>query len=174
MAIALLTWSDPPEAPQVCPLSSTDRQGRDRTERIRTIRVVARDVVVERPQRAGDRCGSARRSRSAHRQDPAPAQLTSTPPCDQAISTVRTATARSLEPNRAGPAVLPRDRGFLLLNDTTGERLVGISLWDSAADADASGPVFRSHMEAVAGHLSGPPQAAICDVAASSAGVLAR
>jgi quinol monooxygenase YgiN len=64
--------------------------------------------------------------------------------------------------------------GFVLVKDEANDRLVGLSLWESAADADAAGPTFRGHMTAVAGLLAGPPSAAVVEVAASSAQVLAR
>jgi hypothetical protein len=56
----------------------------------------------------------------------------------------------------------------------SGDRVVGLSLWDLAADAEASGPLFRSHMAGVAEYLAGPSQPAICSAMASSAAVLAR
>jgi quinol monooxygenase YgiN len=64
--------------------------------------------------------------------------------------------------------------GFVLVKDGANERLVGLSLWESAADADAAGPTFRGHMAAVADLLAGPPTAAVVEVAASSARALAR
>jgi quinol monooxygenase YgiN len=66
------------------------------------------------------------------------------------------------------------NRGFFLVKDEANDRLVGLSLWESAADADAAGPTFGSHMTAVADLLAGPPNAAVVEVAASSGQVLAR
>lgn len=63
-------------------------------------------------------------------------------------------------------------RGFFLLTDTANDRVVGLSLWDSAADADATGHTFRSHMDAVAGHLAGPPDPAAMHVAAATPATL--
>jgi quinol monooxygenase YgiN len=63
--------------------------------------------------------------------------------------------------------------GFVLLKDTANDRLVGVSLWASAAAADAAGGTFGSHMQTVGGHLAAPPSVTIAEVAASSAGVLA-
>jgi heme-degrading monooxygenase HmoA len=66
------------------------------------------------------------------------------------------------------------NRGFVLLKDAAGDRLVGLSLWDSAADAEAAGSTFRKHMSGVSEHLASPPSAELVEVAASSAGVLSQ
>ncbi len=64
------------------------------------------------------------------------------------------------------------NRGFVLLKDTANGLVIGLSLWDSAADADASGRTFRSHMEGIGQYLAEPPRAVIAEVAASSAAAL--
>ncbi len=66
----------------------------------------------------------------------------------------------------------PGNRGFVLLKDTANARVIGLSLWDSTADAEASGPTFRRHMEAVGEYLADPPHAVIAAVAAPAAGAL--
>jgi heme-degrading monooxygenase HmoA len=66
------------------------------------------------------------------------------------------------------------NQGFVLLKDTASDRLIGVSLWDSATDAEAAGPTFRSHMAGVAEHLAAPPHASVVEVVASSATVLSR
>jgi quinol monooxygenase YgiN len=68
----------------------------------------------------------------------------------------------------------PGNRGFVLLKDAANGRLVGVSMWDSATDAEAAGPTFRSHMSSVAEHLASPPSPAFAEVAASSAHVFSR
>jgi heme-degrading monooxygenase HmoA len=68
----------------------------------------------------------------------------------------------------------PGNRGFVLLKDTANGRLVGLSLWESAADADAAGSTFRAHMSGVADHLASPPTAVVAQVAAASASVLSH
>jgi len=68
----------------------------------------------------------------------------------------------------------PGNGGFVRVAHASGDRVVGLSLWDSAADAEAPGPLFRSHMAGVAEHQAGPPPPAMCGVMASSAPVLAR
>lgn len=66
----------------------------------------------------------------------------------------------------------PGSRGFLLLTDLADERVIGLSLWDSAADADAAGPTFRSHMAQIAHHLAVPPSPAAMHVAVATAATL--
>lgn len=66
----------------------------------------------------------------------------------------------------------PGNRGFVLLTDTAAGRVIGLSLWDSTTDAEASGPTFRRHMEAVNKYLADAPRAVIAEVAASTAGAL--
>lgn len=78
------------------------------------------------------------------------------------------------DPVVAGLAAQPGNRGFVLLKDTANGRVIGLSLWDSAADAEASGPTFRSHMEGIGQYLAEPPRAMIAEVAASTAGALTR
>jgi hypothetical protein len=51
-------------------------------------------------------------------------------------------------------------RGFFVLSDSDNDRVVLVSLWDSAADADATGPTYLSHMAAVADRVAGPPSPA--------------
>lgn len=65
-------------------------------------------------------------------------------------------------------AAQPGNRGFVLLKDTTNGLVIGLSLWDSAADAEASGPTFRSHMASIGQYLAEPPHATIATVAASA------
>jgi heme-degrading monooxygenase HmoA len=60
------------------------------------------------------------------------------------------------------------NRGFFLLADNDSDRVIGLSLWDSADAADAAGATFRSHMDAVAHHLAAPPSAAAMHVAVAS------
>src|SRR5262245_17783662 len=69
-------------------------------------------------------------------------------------------------------AAQPGNRGFTLLKDTANGRVIGFSLWDSAADAEASGPTLRSHMEAVNQYLAEPPRFVIAEVAASTAAAI--
>jgi heme-degrading monooxygenase HmoA len=63
-------------------------------------------------------------------------------------------------------------RGFFVLTDSANDRVVALSLWDSAADADATGPTFLSHMAAVAEHLAAPPSPTALHVAASTQATL--
>lgn len=60
------------------------------------------------------------------------------------------------------------NRGFFLLADNDSDRVIGLSLWDSADAADATGPTFRSHMDAVAHHLAAAPSAAAMHVAVAT------
>jgi quinol monooxygenase YgiN len=64
------------------------------------------------------------------------------------------------------------NRGFALLKDATNDRVVGVSLWNSAADVDAAGPTVQAHMAAIADHLASPPDVAVVEVAAVSSGAL--
>ena len=59
-------------------------------------------------------------------------------------------------------------RGFFVLTDSANDRVVALSLWDSAAAADATGPTFLSHMAAIAEHLASPPSPTALHVAAST------
>jgi quinol monooxygenase YgiN len=68
----------------------------------------------------------------------------------------------------------PGNRGFVLLKDPENERVVGLSLWDAAADADAAGPTVRAHMASISEHLASAPIIALVEVAASTAGVFSR
>lgn len=63
-------------------------------------------------------------------------------------------------------------RGFFLLADSASDRVIGLSLWDSAADSEAAGLTFISHMAAVGEHLAAPPSPASFHVAASAVGAL--
>ncbi len=76
------------------------------------------------------------------------------------------------EPVVAEITAQPGNRGFVLLKDTGNARVIGLSLWDSTPDAEASGPTFRRHMEAVGKYLADAPHALIAEVAASAAGAL--
>lgn len=58
-------------------------------------------------------------------------------------------------------------QGFFIFTDSANDRVVGLSLWDSTADADATAATFGSHMAAVAEHLAAPPIPARLHVAAS-------
>jgi heme-degrading monooxygenase HmoA len=58
------------------------------------------------------------------------------------------------------------NRGFVLLKDAANGRIVGLSLWDNADDANAAVQTFRSHMGAIEESLASPPAAAIVEVAA--------
>ena len=64
------------------------------------------------------------------------------------------------------------NRGFALLKDAAGERIIGLSLWDSAADVDAAGCTVRAHMAAIANHLAAPPAVALVEVSAVTSGAL--
>lgn len=64
-------------------------------------------------------------------------------------------------------------RGFFVLTDAANDRVIALSLWDSANDADATGPTFRTHMDAVAEHLAAPPSPAAMHVAAATTAPLA-
>lgn len=59
-------------------------------------------------------------------------------------------------------------RGFYLLTDAAKDQVVLVSLWDSAADADATGPTYLSHMAAVAERLDAPPSPAGMHVAVAT------
>lgn len=62
----------------------------------------------------------------------------------------------------------PGNRGLLMLADAANDRVLGLSLWDSAADADAAGPTFGRHMDAVAGLLAAPPLPAAMHIAVAA------
>jgi quinol monooxygenase YgiN len=64
------------------------------------------------------------------------------------------------------------NRGFTLLKDAENDRVVGLSLWDSAADVDAAGPTVRAHIASISDHLASPPEVALVEVAASTSGAL--
>jgi quinol monooxygenase YgiN len=64
------------------------------------------------------------------------------------------------------------NRGFALLKDAANDRVVGVSLWDSAADVDAAGPTVRAHMASIADHLASPPEVALVEVAAVTGGAI--
>jgi heme-degrading monooxygenase HmoA len=68
----------------------------------------------------------------------------------------------------------PGNRGFILLTDadTDNDRVVALSLWDSAAAAAAAGATFRSHMGQIAQHLAAPPSAAAMRVLVATAATL--
>ena len=63
-------------------------------------------------------------------------------------------------------------RGFTLLKGAVNGRVVLLSLWESAADADATGSTFRRHTASVSDHLTGAPSPVIVEVAVLSEGVL--
>ena len=75
---------------------------------------------------------------------------------------------------RSSPRSPPRPEaeGFFLLADSASDRVIGLSLWDSAADSEAAGLTFISHMAAVGEHLAAPPSPASFHVAASAVGAL--
>jgi heme-degrading monooxygenase HmoA len=64
------------------------------------------------------------------------------------------------------------NRGFALLKDAANDRVVGVSLWDSAADVDAAGPTVRAHIASIADHLASQPEVAVVEVAALTSGAL--
>ena len=64
-------------------------------------------------------------------------------------------------------------RGFLILTDPADDRVVALSLWDSADDADAAAPTYLAHMAAVAEHLAAPPSPAGMHVAVAATAPLA-
>jgi hypothetical protein len=59
-------------------------------------------------------------------------------------------------------------RGFYILTNIAADQVVAVSLWDSAKDADATGPTFLRHMAAVAQHLSAPPSPSALHVAVAT------
>jgi quinol monooxygenase YgiN len=59
-------------------------------------------------------------------------------------------------------------RGFYTLTDSADDRVVLVSLWDSADDADATAPTYLAHMAAVAEQLAGPPSPAGMHVAVAT------
>jgi heme-degrading monooxygenase HmoA len=64
------------------------------------------------------------------------------------------------------------NRGFALLKDTANDRVVGVSLWDSAADVEAAGATVRAHIASISDHLASPPEVALVEVAALTSGAL--
>jgi hypothetical protein len=64
-------------------------------------------------------------------------------------------------------------RGFYVLTDAADDRVVCLSLWDSAADADATAPTYLAHMAAIADLVAAPPSAAAMTVVAATTTPLA-
>ena len=62
------------------------------------------------------------------------------------------------------------NRGFVPLQGVASGRVVALSVWD--ADADAAGPIFTSHVDAVSRYLASTPQVRRLDVAVASGAVL--
>ena len=61
----------------------------------------------------------------------------------------------------------PGYAGFLLLADRAGNRVLGMSLWQSMAALEASeGGYYRERMAEAAGSFAGQPSRAVYEVAA--------